>query len=144
MTNIEQDILRIEKRIEIIPEAGCWIWMGSCNKGGYGRITRGTLKRAKKYVVHRYLYKLLVGDIPEGLQLDHLCRVRCCVNPSHLEVVTPKENTRRGTNYNRDKSVCKKGHQYSEENTYIRKVGMRDCRICRKTRRRSFKERTGR
>lgn len=88
---------------------GCWIWVGAVNSGnGYGRINRT--------YAHRYAYELLVGPIPEGLQLDHLCRVPLCVYPAHLEPVTPRENIRRGI-----KGVltthCPQGHPYDEENT---------------------------
>lgn len=83
---------RIEELIFRIPESGCWIWMGELNRNGYGRVAFGGARR----MVYRIMYILLVRAIPDALHLDHLCRVRCCCNPSHLEPVTPRENTLRG------------------------------------------------
>ena len=71
---------------------GCWLWTGSHNGLGYGTIR----SVGRKMYVHRYSYELLVGPIPAGLELDHLCRVPGCVNPDHLEPVTHAENLRRG------------------------------------------------
>lgn len=84
--------LEDEGKIVRLVETGCWIWLGELNRNGYGRVC----VKGKRPVAHRHVYETLVGPIPEGLLLDHLCRVRCCVNPSHLEPVTPKENTLRG------------------------------------------------
>lgn len=120
---------------KVIPvtESGCWIWTGACSPNGYGHaLIRGGGK--KKYRdVHRTSYLLYKGHIPHGMTLDHLCRVKCCVNPDHLEVVTQKENNRR------QKAVithCPQGHPYNEENTYRRKDGKekRDCKTCRSRR----------
>ena len=74
------------------PNSGCWLWAGFCNPGGYGKFTAGP----KNEYAHRLSYRLFVGEIPQGLELDHLCRVRCCVNPSHLEPVTKSVNAIRG------------------------------------------------
>jgi hypothetical protein len=103
----------------------CWLWTASRVGGGYGRFhpTNGVSVYA-----HRWAYEQLVGPIPEGLQLDHLCRVRQCVNPSHLEPVTQAENIRRGALYVVE---CPKGHAYDEANTYRRPGGQRSCRACR-------------
>lgn len=79
-------------RVMPVPESGCWIWTGELNRNGYGRVWR----LGRRVMAHRAMYELLVGPIPEGLVLDHLCRVRCCVNPKHLEPVTVRENTIRG------------------------------------------------
>lgn len=70
----------------------CWLWLGSLNNAGYGKLT---VRRVNLYA-HRFAHECLVGPVPEGLELDHLCRVRRCVNPDHLEPVTRSENVRRG------------------------------------------------
>ncbi len=116
-------------RISPEPNSGCWLWLGYLHPAGYGRIVNpdGTTTGA-----HRAIYEELVRLIPDGLQLDHLCRVRCCVNPQHLEPVTCGENIRRGETgkNNGDKTHCKYGHEYTPANTVISKDG-RSCRTCR-------------
>jgi hypothetical protein len=102
--------------------AGCWIWQGRIDYKGYGR--RGD------DLAHRLSYQQHVGPIPAGLQLDHLCRVRACVNPTHLEPVTNAENQRRSPLVNSAKTHCPKGHPYDEENTY-RWRKARHCRSCK-------------
>lgn len=92
----------------IIQEDGCWGWTGSPNGNGYGHARVD----GKTYVAHRYVYQSTVGPIPEGLQLDHLCRNRMCVNPSHLEPVTHRENVLRGQGHaaiNARKTHCSCG-----------------------------------
>lgn len=82
-------------RVDKTGPSGCWLWTGSCLPTGYGQV--GCRVGGKTYVssAHRVAYRFVVGPIPAGLQLDHLCRVRRCVNPAHLEPVTPRENVRR-------------------------------------------------
>lgn len=120
------------------PELGpCWTWTAARTKGGYG--TFGTGSR----LVHRISYELLVGPIPEGLELDHLCRNRQCVRPEHLEPVTPKENQRRGfsvSGLNARKAHCDSGHEFNEANTHLTKNGARRCRACARERMRSYRQ----
>lgn len=108
----------------------CWLWTGPLNpKSGYGMQIQ---HRGRKYQAHRLAYESIVGPIPDGLQLDHLCRVRHCVNPAHLEAVTARVNTLRGNStsaLNHRKTHCPQGHEYSPENTYQGKKA-RHCRAC--------------
>ena len=110
------------------PDA-CWLWGGYRDRYGYGRV-RGVL-------AHRISYTLFVGEIPAGLQLDHLCRNRSCINPRHLEPVTARENTLRGLTgaaRNALKTHCPQGHPYDEANTVRDSNGARRCRTCRRAR----------
>lgn len=114
----------------LVDHGECWIYTGA-NAGGYGRFYFGD----RVVPAHRYAYELLVGPIPEGLQLDHLCRDRACCNPDHLEPVTQRENLRRGigpAGLNARKTKCPKGHPYDEANTYTHSAGWRQCRACRR------------
>lgn len=111
----------------------CWTWTASGNGQGYGKFYAS----GKPVYAHRYAYELLVGRIPEGLSLDHLCRNPGCVNPDHLEPVTHAENLKRGDHFTRNaarlKTHCKHGHEFTAENTYIiPSTGSRHCRTCRR------------
>lgn len=109
----------------------CWLWTASTNKG-YGQIRLGGSSR-KMLLAHRVAYEMLVGPIPEGLQLDHLCRVTLCVNPKHLEPVTLQENVLRGENFIAKKArqtECLRGHPLSGANLYTDSKGYRKCKIC--------------
>lgn len=112
-------------------ENGCLIWMGS-KVGGYGQLWAD----GKLQLAHRLAYEHFIGPIPEGLELDHLCREHACVNWQHVEPVTHSENMRRspivGGQYQRATTHCPQGHPYDEENTYSRPDGGRGCRICRR------------
>ncbi len=122
MTASMQD--RIAKRIEI-DESGCWLWTGCLTDGGYGRIRVDGVELK----VHRLSYELFIGPIPEGLDIDHLCRVRRCANPEHLEPVTRSVNLQRGVWPNSAKTHCPQGHPYTEANTYVWRR-RRACRTC--------------
>lgn len=113
-----------------IGEDGCWQWTGGTARG-YGRFCANY----KMHNAHRWSYEFSVGPIPAGLQLDHLCRNTMCVNPAHLEPVTPQENTLRGHTLaaaNAAKTHCPKGHPLSGANLYVTPRGYRDCRACRR------------
>lgn len=113
------------------PHIGCWRWTGARNPDGYGTFY---VDRARRSVpAHRFAYEQFVGPIPEGRHIDHLCRHRWCVNPYHMEPVTPAENTLRGESFsalNAQKTHCPQGHPYDEANTYVGASGARYCRTC--------------
>ena len=116
-------------------ESGCWIWLGAILTDGYGSFRPGG---GRQILAHRYAYKDQLGSIPTGLQLDHLCRVRACVNPAHLEPVTGRVNVLRGQTFvaeNIAKTHCPYGHEYSPENTYTWRRH-RSCRACASIRKR--------
>lgn len=128
---------RLKKHIVVTDnsyKSECWEWTGNKNKKGYGLAFDGT----KVSSAHIIFYLLIKGDYDRTLDLDHLCRIRNCVNPDHLEPVTHPENVRRGTTgiVNRSKTHCPKGHEYTPENTIPdkRRPG-RVCRICRREKR---------
>lgn len=129
--NLSAVITKIRKYIH--QTGDCWVWTGAKSSNGYGNYwNRGA---------HRVVYELLVGEIPKGKQLDHLCRNRSCVNPEHLEPVTQKENLLRGIGQcaiNAKKTECKRGHIFSSENTYVWR-GKRICRECSKIRQEVYK-----
>lgn len=107
----------------------CWFWTAYVNVYGYGVFWNGE----RRLPAHRYAYELLLGSIPEGLQLDHLCRNRRCVNPNHLEVVSNRENVRRGDSppgRRARQTHCIHGHPLSGENVFVRANGTRQCRAC--------------
>ena len=130
---------------------GCWLWTASVTDMGYGRFNPTTSSKGRKVGAHRYAYELLVGPIPPGLMLDHICHDpatcaggrtcphRRCVNPSHLVPVTCRENLLRGATLaaaNAAKTHCPQGHPYAGSNLRMYK-GERDCRACVVLRRRN-------
>ena len=122
---------RIDNSVERIPFSGCWIWLRTIRRGNeYGRVSIS----GRTLSAHRWVYEVIRGRIPNGLELDHICKVRCCVNPDHLEPVTHKENTLRGigpTSQNAKKTHCVNGHELSGANLGEQWKGMgRKCVTC--------------
>lgn len=111
------------------PVTRCWLWQGVLDDYGYGRFWL----HGKEFQAHRVLYEVAHGPIPKGLVIDHICRVKHCVNPDHLEAVTQKENTLRGLR-GRQITHCMRGHEFTETNTRTTADGRRVCRACCATR----------
>ena len=124
---------RFERKVMPEPMSGCHLWDGSCNRLGYGQFQLS----GKNVSAHRLAFEIYVGSIPPGMNVLHKCDVRCCVNPTHLEIGTQQENMRQCAGRKRfssqKKTHCPRGHEYTEENTYICPRGKRECRTCRNT-----------
>lgn len=118
-------------------EDGCWIWAGPVDRrDGYGRFS--------SKAAHRISYERLIGEIPAGMVIDHICRRRACVNPKHMRVVTNAENILCGegiTARHARATECGRGHPFDEENTYYRPDGLRMCRACQLERGRAYRSR---
>lgn len=133
-----------------IDGAGCWRWSGATDGKGYGKIGNKMVRNSPMFA-HRVAYEALVGPIPDGLVMDHLCRVCCCVNPVHLEPVTQRENLLRGIGHaavNASKAACHRGHEFTDENTYkyigSDKTWHRRCRACQRERSLRYTKKLGR
>lgn len=124
----DDPLARLMSRVD--KSTGCWIFQGAL-RNGYGAISI----EKKTVYTHRYSYERLVGPIPDGLVIDHLCRNRACCNPEHLEPVEQRVNCLRGDRAGLRVSACLRGHDYTPENTYINPLGYRVCRTCKKDRR---------
>jgi hypothetical protein len=133
MPRAEGDRLeRFWRSVEVGHPLGCWWWIGKGSTHGYGRFTFGrrSLGERRDVYAHRFAYEALIGPIPDGMQLDHLCRNRVCVNPDHLEIVTSAVNTSRG--WPTTSTTCKRGHRLSGTNLYIQpSTGRRCCQLCK-------------
>ena len=117
---------------KVTPTGFCWIWEGAPGRYGHGYFNLGAADGRRGVVAHKFAYETLVGLVPDGLELDHLCRNPSCVNPDHLEPVTHAENLRRGfapaQHLNRQ-GVCAEGHDTRDDNNvYIAKGGRRTCK----------------
>lgn len=123
------------------PNTGCWLWMRSADSSGYGTLNLG----GRTASAHRVAYEALRGPIPEGLQIDHLCHTRPCVNPYHMEPVTRRENVLRGYRSRREPkryAACRRGHPLTPENVYVfAGDGHRTCATCRNAGIERWKER---
>jgi len=112
------------------PWGDCWLYTGTLDECGYGKVRHNGVKRG----AHSVSYEVNIGPIPKGLEIDHLCRVRNCVNPAHLEPVTHAENMRRSPMQGvmqKAKTHCPQGHPYAGDNLYIHK-NRRSCKICQR------------
>ncbi len=135
-------------RVVMIPEAGCWIYMGSLSNG-YGKIWDGVRSPAGNPVpsfTHRVTHEHFIGPIPDGVEPDHLCRVTSCCNPYHLELVSHQVNLQRavrpdvnpGAEFHKAKTHCPQGHPYNEANTGWWRNG-RVCKTCKMLRARELR-----
>ncbi|GGY65551.1 HNH endonuclease signature motif containing protein [Streptomyces xanthochromogenes] len=116
-------------------ESGCWEWTGHIKPNGYGQVTVG----GRKFNAHRFAYEAMVGPIPSGLVIDHLCRNRRCLRPEHLDPVSQRTNVLRGEGPAADnarRNHCVQGHPFDDANTYVRRDGSRSCRSCNAARNR--------
>lgn len=130
------DLDWILSRAMPVPHCGCYIWLEGLTNGGYGELRFLGLTEG----AHRVAYRLAGGEIPAGHDLDHLCKVRSCINPAHLEPVTRQVNIQRsdaGAKVAADnlaKTHCPHGHPYAGDNLYVRPDGCRTCRECKRIR----------
>lgn len=132
--------VRFWERVDRPSPTACWTWRGAHIPDGYGQV----VVDGRRVGTHRYAYELLVGPIPDGLQIDHLCRNPGCCNPAHLEPVTRKENIRRGRSspgLHAQQTHCIYGHPLAGDNLRIKGRGERSCRVCTRRRAREYKER---
>ena len=137
------DLERFEKKYVPEPNSGCWIWLGGTDRNGYGHFQEYRDGKRRLNLAHRWSYEYFIGPIAEGLQIDHLCRVRACVNYRHLEPVTPALNSRRGKPATA--THCRRGHEYTLENTVRYRPNQRTCRECyRMNQRKHYKPRVKR
>lgn len=120
---------RFHERYQVDRNTGCWNWTAGLNGKGYAYIFARRYSRQ----AYKWYYEIVYGKVPDGMELDHLCRNKKCVNPEHLEVVTKSENNRRGNSpsaKNARKTHCPRGHELADGNLFIHKSGRRSCLIC--------------
>lgn len=139
----EGTTLRFWNKVAKTTPNECWLWIPRLGGGGYGQIY---IKGKQRYV-HRVSYELANGPIPHGLVVDHICKVRHCVNPAHLRAVTTRENIiharawEQGAQVQRSKTRCPKDHPYDEANTSKKPDGSRGCRECARAASAAYKAR---
>jgi len=146
----DETLRRFWNQVEVGHPLGCWLWTGTVDRDGYGEF----YAEGRSMSSHRLSFARMCGPIPDGYHVDHLCRVRNCVNPDHLEAVTPEENVQRmpvlfgrqpvkwvdGEMTPRPRDECHIGHAMTPENTYTRPTGRVECRACRNERRRARRD----
>lgn len=123
----------------VASDEGCWPWHGPVGGSGYGTMRF----ERKKHQAHRLIYELLIGPIPDGLDIDHLCSNKLCVNPDHLEPVTRSVNIQRAIDREERprKTACPQGHPFDESNTIVLAPSGRRCRLCRQSQQAKYRER---
>lgn len=160
-TPVPATLSELYQRAVLAPRTGCLVWDGRMVWNGYGQIAIGRQHAAElgcpqTILVHRLAWELANGPIPKGMQIDHRCSNRACVNVAHMELVTPGENTRRGygpalsslrmrlmRTAQRDayKTHCKHGHALTDDNVYTDKRGFRSCKACQRQRTQAYRAR---
>ena len=134
----------LDRAMQKVDASGpCWLWTGAGTQNGYGNIR----VKGKTHLAHRVVWEELVGPIPDGRVIDHLCKVRSCVNPDHMEIVTQRENVLRGKaglRGVRRATHCLRGHPFTPDNTLVSPSGeSRQCRTCKRLRaRKDWADRT--
>lgn len=123
---------RFFAKVAVESDSACWRWMGSVTATGYGRFSY----QSRATWAHRASWQMFRGFIPEGMEIDHTCRNRRCVNPKHLEPVSHRENVRRAA----DRPTCQRGHLWTSESTITDRKGHRRCRICANEYQRLFRQ----
>jgi hypothetical protein len=124
--------------LKVVENGECWDWVGYINDAGYGLFRPVDRTRVR---AHRWCWEFFNGPIPEGLELDHLCRNRRCVNPWHLEPVTHRVNMSRAV-WRKPEVLCGRGHVVADD-AYVTPAGKRVCRLCRRVRSKNYRARKG-
>lgn len=142
--------LRIWNKIRVTGN-GCWQWLGSSDKRGYGRVSIGRRSEHRGFSINRLMSKVFIGEIPDGHELDHYrypdsCIGPSCCHPEHTRPVTARENVLRAnsiTSWNLARTSCKRGHPLSGSNLYVKPNGCRCCVICKRNNLRKWRSRKG-